>query len=197
MALQQWLEHLPYSHLSDAIGAIGGVHTLVSPPEAECAKCRNRKGQLSPNHLAAWDFEMRFTYLLSGWEGSVADGFLFSKAISSFGLEIPRGKYYLADAGFRMVPELLIPFRGVRCHLREWAQGNQKPLDRNKLYNLRHASARNIIERVFDVMKCRFKIICEVNGYDLQTKCKGHVRARCASQLPPPPRCVRHPGVLD
>jgi len=158
--------------LSDAIGAIDGVHTPVSPPEAERAKCRNRKGQLSLNHLAACDFDMRFTYILSGWEGSVADGFLFSKAISSFGLEIPRGKYYLADAGFAMVPGMLIPFRGVRYHLREWAQGNQKPQNRNELYNLRHASARNVIERVFGVMKRRFKIIREANGYDLKTNAK-------------------------
>src|ERR1700748_1692505 len=71
-----------------------------------------------------------------------------------------------------MVPGMLIPFRGERYHLREWAQGNQKPQNRNELYNLRHASALNVIERVFGVMKRRFKIIREVNGYDLQTNAK-------------------------
>jgi hypothetical protein len=138
---------------------------------------------------------MCFTYLLSGWEGSVADGFLFAKAMSTYGLEIPRGKYYLADAGFGMSPGMLIPFRGVRYHLREWALGKEKPQNRNELYNLRHAGARNIIERVFGVMKRRFKIIREVNGYDLKTNAKimsalvglhNFLRAHDADDVPEP-----------
>jgi len=35
-------------------------------------------------------------------------------------LSIPEGKYYLADAGYPLCDALLVPFRGVRYHLREW-----------------------------------------------------------------------------
>lgn len=122
--------------------------------------------------MAACDFDMRFTYVLAGWEGSIADGFLFSKAVDESGLVIPEGKFYLADAGFATTTGLLLPYRGVRYHLREWAQGNQKPQNRNELYNLRHSSARNVIERVFGVMKRRFKIIREGNSYDLMMNAK-------------------------
>ena len=161
---------VPY--LKNAIGAIDGVHTLVYPPQSERAKCRNRKGQLSLNHLAACNFEMEFTYLLAGWEGSVADGFLFTEAVQNRGLSIPNGKYYLADAGFSFTDGLLVPFRGVRYHLREWAQGSEKPQNRNELYNLRHASYRNVVERIFGVMKRRWRIVREANSFSLVTNAK-------------------------
>ena len=34
---------------------------------------RNRKGFISQNVLAIVDFELKFTYLVAGWEGSVHD----------------------------------------------------------------------------------------------------------------------------
>ncbi|KAF9554698.1 hypothetical protein CPC08DRAFT_766532 [Agrocybe pediades] len=43
-------------------------------------------------------------------------------------LTIPEGKYYLADAGF------------------EWGRANVRPATKEELYNLRHASARNVVE---------------------------------------------------
>ena len=37
------------------------------------------------------------------------------------GLDIPEGKYYLADAGFLCCEELLIPYHGRWYHLAEWS----------------------------------------------------------------------------
>jgi hypothetical protein len=42
---------------------------------------------------------MRFQYILSGWAGSTADGAMYSHSRLT-DLQIPDGKYYLADAGF-------------------------------------------------------------------------------------------------
>jgi hypothetical protein len=39
---------------------------------------------------------------------------------------IPDGKYYLADAGFPNCKVLLVPYRGVRYHLNEWARADQR-----------------------------------------------------------------------
>ncbi len=66
-----------------------------------------------------------FRYLLSGWEGSISDSQLFYNALGS-GLHIPEGKYWVADAGFPSCDKLLVPYRGVQYHLREWAQGQQR-----------------------------------------------------------------------
>lgn len=46
--------------------------------------------------------------------------------IKVISLCIPEGYYYLADAGFGSCDTLLTLYQGVRYHLREWAQGNQK-----------------------------------------------------------------------
>ena len=37
---------------------------------------------------------------------------------------IEPGTYYLADAGFPLCDVLLVPYRGVRYHLKEWEQAN-------------------------------------------------------------------------
>jgi hypothetical protein len=52
---------------------------------------------------------------------------------------------------------LLTPYRGVRYHLKEYSsRGPQNP---RELFNLRHSSLRNVIERTFGVLKKRFSII--------------------------------------
>ncbi|KAI0037389.1 hypothetical protein FA95DRAFT_1507029, partial [Auriscalpium vulgare] len=37
-------------------------------------------------------------------------------------LRVPVGRYYVADAGFPNCDALLVPYRGVRYHLREWQE---------------------------------------------------------------------------
>ena len=63
--------------------------------------------------------DMRFTYVLSGWEGSASDARVFEDARRK-GFMIPEDRYYLADAGYGNSDALLVPYRGVRYHLREW-----------------------------------------------------------------------------
>jgi len=92
----QILHNPKYYPFRNAIGAIDGSHIHTVPPSAETAIYRNRKGFVSQNCLFVCDFAMKFCYALTV------------------------GKYYLADAGFPLCMELLIPFRNVRYHLAEW-----------------------------------------------------------------------------
>ena len=63
------------------------------------------------NCLVCCDFEMNFTYVLSGWEGSMANVTLYHDAqMSDFA--IPAGMYYLADAGFPSCLQLLLLYCG-------------------------------------------------------------------------------------
>lgn len=64
---------------------------------------------------------MRFQYMLSGWEGCSADAEMY-EASQLLDLEIPEGRFYLADAGFGMCDSLLVPYRGTRYHLQEWGR---------------------------------------------------------------------------
>jgi len=106
-----------FPYFRDALGALDGSHIHSAPPASERASCRNRKGFVSQNCLFGSDFDLRFIYALTGWEGSVSDARMYENADD---LHIPAGKYYLADAGFPHSNHLLVPYRGVRYHLAEW-----------------------------------------------------------------------------
>jgi len=48
-------------------------------------------------------------------------------------------------------PNIITPYRDVRYYLKEYSQGG--PQNAKELFNLRHSSLRNVIERTFRVMK--------------------------------------------
>ncbi|KAG8366209.1 hypothetical protein BUALT_Bualt17G0052700 [Buddleja alternifolia] len=51
---------------------------------------------------------MNFVYMLSGWEGSAADGRVLRDAVSrANGLKVPTGQYYLCDNGYINCPGFL------------------------------------------------------------------------------------------
>jgi hypothetical protein len=52
---------------------------------------------------------------------------------------------------------LIALYRGVHYHLKEYS--TRPPQNAKELFNLRHASWRNAIERAFGVLKKRFPII--------------------------------------
>ena len=52
------------------------------------------------------------------------------------------------DAGSRSSSYCLTPFRGVPYHLREWAQGQDRPQNAKELFNC-EIQLRNVIERIF------------------------------------------------
>jgi hypothetical protein len=81
-----------------------------------------------------------------------------------------QGKYYLVDAGYANTTNFLAPYRGVRYHLREWSGTNLSPQNYEELFNLRHSSLRNAIERIFGVLKKRFPILKESTSYPLRTQ---------------------------
>ncbi|XP_016192662.1 uncharacterized protein LOC107633564 [Arachis ipaensis] len=79
------------------------------------------------------------------------------------------GKFYLGDVGFMLKHGLIILYRGVRYHLKEYAR--RGPENEKKLFNLHHASLKNVIERSFEVLKKRFAIITSGTElhYDFET----------------------------
>ena len=61
------------------------------------------------------------------------------------------GKYYAVDAAYQNMTGFMAPFKGARGTAQERAV--------RILFNKRHASLRNIIERTFGVLKKRFPIL--------------------------------------
>jgi len=61
-------------------------------PAKISAAFRGRKHYPTQNVLAAVDFDMRFTYVLAGWEGSAHDTLILGDAIErDDGLRVPPG----------------------------------------------------------------------------------------------------------
>ena len=52
---------------------------------------------------------MQFCYVLPGWEGSAADGWVFQD-VCKHDLAVQPGTYYLADTRFPACDVLLVPY---------------------------------------------------------------------------------------
>lgn len=95
---------------------------------------------------------------------------MLSDAIETKGFRIPIGKYRLGDAGYSNSDYLLAPYKGVRYHLNEQKLASQKPANAKELFNLRYACLRNVIERIFGVVKRRFQIFDKAPEYSETTQ---------------------------
>ncbi|XP_004963569.1 uncharacterized protein LOC101783346 [Setaria italica] len=66
--------------------------------------------------MAVVDFDLRFTYVLVGWEGTAHVALVLHDALErENGLRVPQGKFYLVDTGYGAKPGFLPPFCGVRA----------------------------------------------------------------------------------
>ncbi|XP_066320550.1 protein ALP1-like [Miscanthus floridulus] len=110
----------------NCIGAIDGTHIEVVVPKTELITHMNRKSKTSQNVLAICDFDLRFTFIVAGWPGSVHDMRVFKAAVDKFGSLFPhppQGKFYVVDSGFSNQPGYLAPYKGTKYHFQEYNQG--------------------------------------------------------------------------
>ncbi|KAL5574421.1 hypothetical protein UlMin_016120 [Ulmus minor] len=157
-----------FPYFQGCVGAIDGTHVSACVGGARADKFRGRKGDTTWNVLAACDFDLKFTYMLSGWEGSAHDARVLEHVISEpqNGFPFPPpGKYYLVDSGYANRGCFLAPYRGTNYHLRDRRRlgGDRK----KEQFNYRHASLRNAIERTFGIWKRRFPILRSMHQFPL------------------------------
>lgn len=72
---------------------------------------------------------------------------------------------------------LITPYRNVRYHLKEYS-GNP-PRNARELFNHRHSSLRNAIERAFGVLKKRFPIIASGTEPNYRMKTQNLIILSC------------------
>ncbi|KAK4409469.1 hypothetical protein Sango_0019900 [Sesamum angolense] len=128
----------------DFVGAMDGILVPAWVPQIDQNRYRSRKGRLAQNILAICDFDMNFTYVYAGWEGSAADARVLNHAISQ-------------DPTFPFPP--IASYRGTRCHLAEYRGNGRRYRTPQDLFNHAHSRLRNVIERCFGVLKKRFPIL--------------------------------------
>lgn len=120
--------------------------------------------------LAACDFDMQFSYILAGWEGSTHDTTVLRDAQYNRGFKTPLKRYWLGDAGYSNSETILVLYRGTRYHLKEQRLAGKKPENSKELFNLRHASLRNVIKRIFGVLKRKYQILRSPSEYSINTQ---------------------------
>ncbi|SMR51463.1 unnamed protein product [Zymoseptoria tritici ST99CH_3D1] len=112
------LEHGKFSWFKSSLGGLDGTLLPMTLPEEVRGVWNSRKGTISQNVFAACGFDMVFHFVLAGYEGSAPDGTVLERAYKS-GFKVPRGRYYLADGGYKVSDQrLLVPFESTRYHIR-------------------------------------------------------------------------------
>ncbi|KAL4022707.1 hypothetical protein IC575_016451 [Cucumis melo] len=148
-----------YLNLQNCLGALDGTYIKVNVPAGDRPIFKTRKGEIATNVLGVCDTKGDFVYVLAGWEGSAADSRILRDALSrENGLQVPK-------EGF------LAPYRGQRYHLQEWRGAANAPTNVKEYFNMKHSSARNVIERAFGVLKGRWTILRGKSYYPLQVQC--------------------------
>ncbi|XP_012851102.1 PREDICTED: putative nuclease HARBI1 [Erythranthe guttata] len=164
-------ENERFSHFKGCLGALDGTYIGCRVPYLDKPRYRNRKGNVSINVLAVCDDNMNFIYLLTGWEGSAADSRILRDAVTrDNGLRVPTGNYYLVDNGYTNGEGFLAPYRGCRYHLDAYANGPTAPRNFREFFNMKHAKARNIIERAFGLLKSRWAILRSPAYYPIKVQ---------------------------
>ena len=151
--------------------------------------------------LAVCDFDMRFTFVLARWSGSVHDMRVFNDALEKFGDKFPHppvgmygllhffivfvivfvmlltlvlccvDKFYLVDSGYPNRPGFLAPYRGTKYHVPEWREG-PAPRGKKELFNYTHSSLKNVIERSFGVLKMKWRILLDLPSFPMAKQSK-------------------------
>ena len=86
-----------FRYFCDCIGAVDGTHIHAFVPFNKHVYMHNQKGFLSQNCLFVCDFDFRFTYAMTGWDGATSDVTLWHD-VHSHDLCMPEGRYLLGDA---------------------------------------------------------------------------------------------------
>ena len=77
------------------MGAIDGTHISASTPSGRNTAFRDRRSDITQNVMCACNFDMQFTYVHSGWQGSANDSRVIQDALRHAEYEFPwppRGK---------------------------------------------------------------------------------------------------------
>ncbi|GJU49594.1 putative nuclease HARBI1 [Tanacetum coccineum] len=160
------------THFRGAVGALDGTLIYACVPKNKQHLYGGRgKGGCYQNVLAICDFNMMFTFLVAGWEGVAYDSRILSEGIRNLNAPFPLpplDKYYLYDVTYAHTRGFMEPYRNVRYWLGDFWR--RRALNSKEKFNHSHAKLRNVIERVYGVLKARFLILNKMAPFPLTTQ---------------------------
>ncbi|CAL5347421.1 unnamed protein product [Camellia sinensis] len=156
-----YLESQPkYLPFRDCIGALDGTHVEANLNPREAPPYFGRKGRHTQNILAVCDFDLCFTFISCGWEGSMHDSRVFNEVTQD-----PAKKFSHPVEGYKNQKGFLSPFKGCRYH-QEQFRVTGRARNANEVFNTVHSSLRSAIERTFGVWKARWGFLHNMPRYD-------------------------------
>lgn len=96
--------------LQDCIGAIDGTHVPARVPSRIVGRFRGRYQGPTQNIMAVVRFDLIFSYILAGWEGSANDCTVLRNALERpNGLRVPEGRLLIIETILILIVHLLSP----------------------------------------------------------------------------------------
>lgn len=134
------------------IGAVDGTHIAILKPTIEEHNYINRKGFHSLNVQLVSDANLKILNVNANYPGSAHDAFIWRQSrvkeyLHNIYINGHERSWLLGDSGYPLEPYLLTPFNAPNENGPEYR------------FNLRHASARNVVERCIGVLKTRFRCL--------------------------------------
>ncbi|KAG6410364.1 hypothetical protein SASPL_128422 [Salvia splendens] len=120
-----------WKYFQGCLGALDGTYIHLQVPTVDKARYRSRKGHIATYVLAVCDRNERFVYVLTGWEGSAADGRVLKDAISrENGLKVPIGVMSSShNNNFPRPPDLpMVPSHAPNKERRIWTIDEESAL---------------------------------------------------------------------
>ncbi|WVZ97489.1 hypothetical protein U9M48_043019 [Paspalum notatum var. saurae] len=168
-----------WKYLKNCLQALDGTHIKVTVPARLKERYRSRKADIVTNVIGVCAPDMQFIYIRS-FIYYLAGRVLLMTVVclemlfqGQMGCESPKANfvlathiwcYYLVDAGYTN------PYRGQQNHLGGWTAQNP-PHSAEEYFNMRHARARNIVERCFGRLKGRWAILTAPSYFPIKTQC--------------------------
>jgi len=140
------------------IGAVDGTHIRIRVPLHDPVSYVNRKDYHSIILQAVCDRQGKFTHCFVGYPGCTHDSRVFKNSPVAQFLRDP--EYYfindshiIGDGAYTIHPNIMVPFRD---------NGHLTLRQRNFNYCL--SSTRMVIEKAFEILKIRFRILLDCVG---------------------------------
>lgn len=92
-----------WPHFKGCIAAIDGTHVRAKVPAEQKVPYLGRKQYPTQNMMVVCEFDLLYTFVISGWPGSANDAKILATTLQDHNDVFPHppnGKYYLVDAGY-------------------------------------------------------------------------------------------------
>ena len=144
--------------LQNVIGAIDGCHIQIKAPKHQPYAYFNRKKIYSIILLGCCNSKMEINYVWTGNPGSTHDATVLrsSDLFQNSDVKIPADFYLLGNSAFPILDWLTTPFRDFGNLTLE-----------QKRFNKAHSQCRQVIERAFGMLKCRFRRLLRFDISDI------------------------------